>query len=48
MPGHKDVAGNELADALAKAALGTEQDPDSTPTLAGVRMEMKAQLKLNA
>jgi hypothetical protein len=40
-----DIPGNELADALAKRGLKTPPDPDSTPTLSGVQMDLRKRLR---
>lgn len=44
-PGHLDIPGNETADALAKGGLRAPPDPDSTPTLSGVKMRLRRRLR---
>ena len=44
-PGHMGIHGNELADKLAKDGLKAPMDPRSGPTLAGIRAEIRRNLR---
>ena len=48
-PGHMGITGNEAADELAKAGVEEgPQDPDSTPTAAGIKAIARRQIRRQA